>query len=125
MALTSTNFSRPRLQATTSEAIQLTAVSFEDATNNRVIHDFHGTANAAIRLFQRLILTPVIQGTQLKLKIESIDYSANGNSVYDPASLATATTAPFTIDPAKVKLIGYSEAVDCDAIYTAAGDART
>jgi hypothetical protein len=125
MALPSENFPRPRLLPTVPEAVVLTSVSFEDATNKRVIHDFHSTVNAAVRLAKRLIITPVYEGADLKLKIETQDYSANANSVYDPASLTTATTAPFTIDPTKVTLVGTTPATNLDAVYTAAGDART
>jgi hypothetical protein len=123
MALTSVNYTRPAATLTNNEAIVLTLVGIEDTAANpdNVTIDLKATVNAAARLVHRIRLTPVIEGATQKVKVEFLDFSSAAASTY-----ADAKTTPFTDAEAdSVTVIGYSPAINLDAFYTTAGDARS
>jgi hypothetical protein len=125
MALNSTNYARPRLNATTSVGFQPSYVAFEDATDNLVLIDEYATINSAVRLISRTVKSFTYVGDQ-EITTESFyTYLAQSSSTYNPANLASATTAPFTIANGVLRNTATFYTVDLDAIYTAAGTART
>jgi hypothetical protein len=124
MALTSVNYTRPKLAGTLPEAYQATFKTYEDTTNALVVTDEYATVNAAVRLITRTVKSFAFTGTQKIQTIKEYTYESAAASTYDPTSLASATTAPFTIAQGVLRntFIGYP--VDLDAVYTTAGDAR-
>jgi hypothetical protein len=120
MAL-SGSWNRPKANVVLANAIAPTFVTFEDtaATPDRQITDVYATVNGQARLLKRIIITPTYEGKQVTFPRIVLDYSAQAASTYNPASLAAATTAPFTIANGVVG----KEEVDLNAFYTLAGTA--
>jgi hypothetical protein len=126
MSLSSVNFTRPRLNPTTSKAIVLDRAIFSDTANGRFIIDIFAQVNTNDRLLSRFILVPIYNGQLLQFRVYFINYQAQGASTYDKTSLATATAEPFTIPPlTQVELVETTSNIDLDALYTLAGDLRT
>lgn len=124
MALTSVNYVRPKLATTLNEAYVANFKTYEDSTNALVVTDEYATINAASRLITRTVKSFAFTGTQKVTTTKEYTYESAAASTYDSTNLASATTAPFTIAQGTLRntFVGY--AVDLDAIYTTAGDAR-
>lgn len=123
MALTSDNFQRPAATSVNNEAITLTAVAIEDtaATPDNVTLDLKATVNAAARLIHRVRVTPEYSGTSGRLKIEWLNFSNQAAQTYADAKSGNFEDA----DALSVTVVGYTPWLDLDALYTAAGDARS
>ena len=122
MALTA-NWNRAKANVVLAVSSVRTTVLFEDGTNGQLVVDHYSTLNAAIRLLMRVILKPTFNGTHYSLVRTVLDYSAQAASTYDPSSLSTAVTAPFTI--ANGVEVADDGDLDLDAFYTTAGVAKT
>ena len=126
MSLSSVNFTRPRLNPTTSKAIVLDRAIFSDTANGRFVVDIFAQVNTNDRLLSRFILVPIYNAQLLQFRVHFLSYQTQGASTYNKTSLATATASPFTIPPlAQVELLGATSNIDLDALYTLAGDLRT
>lgn len=127
MALTSVNAKRPRLAPTVNEAIAPAGVLAE--VTDHYIVDEKVTVNSVVRLLTRTRITPeyretLNQGSERRLKIEVLDYTAafaTGQTAYTDGLLTT----PFTEAAGTVVTTTYSPWVNVNALYTAAGDATT
>jgi hypothetical protein len=124
MALTSVNYTRPKLAGTLNEAYQASFKTYEDTANALIITDEYATINAALRLIERTVLSFAYTGTQKTTTVKVYTYESAAATTYVDTNLASATTAPFTIAQGVLRntLVGYP--VDLDAVYTTAGDAR-
>lgn len=124
MALTSVNYTRPKLVGTLPEAYQANFKTYEDTTNALIITDEYATINAATRLIERTVQSFAYTGQQKTSTINVYTYESAAATPYVSTDLASATTAPFTIAQGTLRntFVGYP--VDLDAIYTTAGDAR-
>ena len=125
MTLNTTNWTRVKLATTLPEAIIQNSTLYPDTANGRYVLDFYATVNAALRLEKRFLLTPVYASNQLTFRIEELNYATLAASTYVATNLTTATTAPFTILAGGTpRVLGISNTIDLDALYTLAGDAR-
>lgn len=122
MALTAIAWDRPVADPLVEETDTLTPKVYEDGT--RFIRDLYGTINAAIRLYERRVETPQVEGGQFRVKTDFYRYTGTFDNTYDPTNLASATTTPFTLAEGTIYKTEYSEWLDLDAAHTAAGDAR-
>jgi hypothetical protein len=122
MALTDITWARRVAALTANETAALTPKVYANGTN--FLCDVYGTINSAVRLYSRKVITPEVSGGLYREKIEFYRYTAFDNT-YDPNSLASAVTTPFTLAEGTIYATGYSEWIDLDAAHTAAGDART
>jgi hypothetical protein len=124
MALTSVNYTRPKLAGTLNEAYQASFKTYEDTANALIITDEYATINAALRLIERTVLSFTYTGTQKTTTVKVYTYESAAATTYVDTNLASATTAPFTIAQGVLRntFVGYP--VDLDAVYATAGDAR-
>ena len=116
MPLASANWQRPKANKVLPVAVVQTLKFFDDTANKRWVIDVYATVNALIRLEKRILITPVYSGMSVTFTRKVLDYSISAASTYDPTSLASATTAPFTIALGVEK-----EELDLNAFYTLAG----
>ena len=123
MALDAITWARRVAALTSNETATLTPKAHENSTNT--ILDIYGTINAAIRLYSRKVITPEVSGGQYREKIEFYRYTGTFDNTYDPTSVGSALTTPFTLAEGTIYKTEYSEWIDLDAAHTAAGDART
>lgn len=127
MALTSVNAQRPRLAPTVNEAIAPAGVLTE--VGDHYLLDEKVTVNAVVRLLSRTRITPeyrttLNQGSERRLKIEFLDYTAafaTGQTAYTDGLVTT----PFTEAAGIVVSTVDTPWVNINALYTAAGDATT
>ena len=116
MPLTSANWQRPKANKVLPVAVVQTLKFFDDTANSRWVIDVYATVNALIRLEKRILITPVYSGMSVTFTRKVLDYSISAASTYDPTTLTSATTAPFTIALGVEK-----EELDLNAFYTLAG----
>ena len=124
MALTSVNYTRPKLAGTLPEAYTASFKTYEDTTNALIITDEYATINAALRLIARTVQSFAFTSTQRVATIKEYTYESAAATTYVDTNLASATTAPFTIAQGSLRNTFAGYAVDLDAIYTTAGDTR-
>ena len=124
MALTSVNYTRPKLLVTLAEAYQSNFKTYEDVTNALIITDEYALVNAAFRLIERTVKSFSFSGQQKITTIKFYTYESAAATTYVDTSLATAVVAPFTIAPGILRNTFVGNPIDLDVIYTTAGDAR-
>ena len=81
--------------ATIDRTLTPTPRLYEDGT--RAIIDYTTTINASVRLLKRITQTPEFSGGVWKIAVREFEYPEDYDQTYDPANLASATTAPFTL----------------------------
>ena len=124
MALTSVNYTRPKLLVTLAEAYQSNFKTYEDVTNALIITDEYALVNAAFRLIERTVKSFSFSGQQKITTIKFYTYESAAATTYVDTSLATAVVAPFTIAQGILRNTFVGNPIDLDVIYTTAGDAR-
>ena len=124
MALTSVNYTRPKLLVTLAEAYQSNFKTYEDVTNALIITDEYALVNAAFRLIERTVKSFSFSGQQKITTIKFYTYESAAATTYVDTSLATAVVAPFTIAQGVLRNTFVGNPIDLDVIYTTAGDAR-
>lgn len=111
------NISRTKV---TTEAVALSAIAIEDtaATEDNFCLDVKQTINSNPRLVARLRVTPIIAGGNISFRIEHLDFSSSADQIY-----ADSKATPFTDAEAdRARVIGTTQAINLDAIFTLAGD---
>jgi len=81
--------------ATISRSVSPGVKSFENGNN--AILDFYTPINAVIQLIKRYTFTPEFAGGVWRIAVREYEYPTSYGVPYDPTSVTTATTAPFTI----------------------------
>ena len=108
--------------ATISRSVSPSVKSFENGSN--AILDFYTTINAVVQLIKRYTYTPEFAGGVWRMSVREYEYPTSYGVAYDPTSLTTATTAPFTIAlGTQIGQPAYSKnQVMLPTIFAAAGD---
>ena len=117
MTLNST-INRPLSVTTETENISLSGVLIEDGANDLFSLDIKANIGGNDRLYCRLNIIPVYNGTKLEFNVQSLDFLGQAANTY-----ADAKTSPFTdLDADTTSKATKFSGTDLHPFHIAAGD---